>query len=512
MKKAAFFLMVALFAGMSTAGVKYVAVVETEIDEHSGAKAELTSADVRQVTDELRRSAVKSLPRSAYIIMTTETVIAQGSAVLAECAEENCIITLGSKIGADFIVRGTISKLGTRFTLKVEIYETEDGTLVASSEPVRSETIEKLVEGAATVCADMYRAFVNAESQPASVPTPAMPKPEPLAAAKPEPAAPPEPEYADAVNVPVTTGSDARQEDAGADTAGGGRHLCSMYSGAVNPAFVNEETRKSVRYLYAGTLKSFHTHEVGFAMPLGRSQAVGAAWIMNSVPSFGATDQDGAPTGMNAYQEHFVALTYARGVYDGLTVGGNINLIAQNIYDIIGDGMVVNSAIRFGFGMDFGLACKILRHPVYGNHVLGFSTHNIVNAITGTDEKYPAGTRFSLLSDFWERRVFYGADFAFNDILAGADEYMPGAKPSAQWAFTNTLGTSILRVVNLCVLVGFNNESLDHYGFAAGLNAPRFLNLRDVEAMFQYVSIINPGGDDASRTTFSVRMEIGKHR
>jgi hypothetical protein len=132
--------LLAFFAGICAAQVKYVAVVETEVDAHSGASAKLNKAEVRQITQELRREAVKNLlPREKFHIMTSETVMAQGSAVLEECAEENCVISLGSKIGADYIVRGTISKFGTKLTLSVEIYETENGTLVASSDPIRSE-------------------------------------------------------------------------------------------------------------------------------------------------------------------------------------------------------------------------------------------------------------------------------------------------------------------------------------------------------------------------------------
>jgi len=160
-KKLSFFLFIILFAGMSTAGVKYVAVVETDVDIHSGVSALLNPADIRQVTAELRREAVKNLPAGQYNIMTTETVYSQGGAVLEECADENCVIALGSKIGADFIVRGTISKLQTKFTLVVEIYETADGNLVAQSDPVRYENIEELIERAGAACAEMYKAFVN---------------------------------------------------------------------------------------------------------------------------------------------------------------------------------------------------------------------------------------------------------------------------------------------------------------------------------------------------------------
>jgi hypothetical protein len=178
------------------AGVKYVAVVETEIDARSGAAADLTSAEVAIITTELRREAVKNLPRSQYNIMTTETVIAQGSATLEQCFDENCVISLGSKIGADYIVRGTISKFQTLFILSVEIYETEDGNLVASSDPVRSENIRGLLENAAPVCAEMYKAFAAAQTlapapvvapEPVAKKTKTKPEPKPKPAPKPKP-------------------------------------------------------------------------------------------------------------------------------------------------------------------------------------------------------------------------------------------------------------------------------------------------------------------------------------
>jgi len=148
----------------STASIKYVAVVETEVDPASGASAELNSAEVRQLTAELRREAVKNLPNGKYNIMTQETVMSQGGAVLEECSDENCVIILGSKIGADYIVRGTISKFQTMFTLTVEMYETENGTMVASSDPVRSENIMGLLEKTAEVGGNMFRMFANPKS------------------------------------------------------------------------------------------------------------------------------------------------------------------------------------------------------------------------------------------------------------------------------------------------------------------------------------------------------------
>jgi hypothetical protein len=160
-KNLIFFLITVFFVGISTAGVKYVAVVETGVDVRSDASSSLNSAEVALITAELRRAAVENLPRDKYNVMTSETVQSMGGAVLEECAEENCVITLGSRIGADYIVRGTVSKFQTMFTLGIELYETENGTLVMSSEAVRSENLVELLKMAATASGNMYRKFAG---------------------------------------------------------------------------------------------------------------------------------------------------------------------------------------------------------------------------------------------------------------------------------------------------------------------------------------------------------------
>jgi uncharacterized protein (TIGR02145 family) len=165
--------LVAVFAGMAAAGVKYVAVVETEIDMEPGEFAKLKKSEVRLITDELRNAAVKTLPRGTYNVMTSETVMSQSGSVLSECAEENCIITLGSKIGADYIVRGKLGKIGTLFALSVSMFDTEDGFLVGSSNAVRSEELIDLLEKASGACSEMFKIFLSEPG--AATATPASP-------------------------------------------------------------------------------------------------------------------------------------------------------------------------------------------------------------------------------------------------------------------------------------------------------------------------------------------------
>ncbi|MCL2182870.1 MAG: tetratricopeptide repeat protein [Chitinispirillia bacterium] len=291
------------------------------------------------------------------------------------------------------------------------------------------------------------------------------------------------------------------------------RHVYSMYSGITNPAFINEENYMTLRFLFANTLQEFYMQEAGFTMPLGLYNTAGISWMMQGVNSYEAINPEGVGTGRNIVdQSHFVALSYSHNVWAGLTVAGNLNIIAQNVANIDVADQVQGNEMRFGFGIDIGLTYKLLRHPLIGNHILGVSTNNIFNMILDTDEKYAEALRVSLLSDFWERRIYYGADFVLKDLLLREDmDLSPGSVAEMPWEFSQKLGFNVLRIFKLYMLLGFSSVEggFDHYGFAFGANMPGFFNGRDIEGLMQFVSV---GNSDASHITFYARTELGKHR
>jgi len=136
MKKTTILVITAIFFMMMTASaaraqLKHVAVVETERDP----TANISKAEVMEITATLRREAINNLPRGKYNIMTDETIRSMSGAVLEKCAEENCVVTLGETIGADYVVRGIIRKVGTKLSLTVDMHEIDRGMLVALSDP-----------------------------------------------------------------------------------------------------------------------------------------------------------------------------------------------------------------------------------------------------------------------------------------------------------------------------------------------------------------------------------------
>jgi TolB-like protein len=213
-KKTMIFVITAAFAIILTAApharaqLKHVAVVETERDP----SANISRAEAMEITAVLRREAINNLPRGRYNIMTNETIMSMGGSVLEECAEENCVISLGEKIGADYIVRGMIRKIGTKLSLTVEIHEIDQGMLVVLSDPVRAEKIEELLDMAAGACGSMYKKFLNEAS--AAQKTQAQQTISPQTQPTPQPPAPtPTPTYQQSVPTPTLgTFTDSRDK------------------------------------------------------------------------------------------------------------------------------------------------------------------------------------------------------------------------------------------------------------------------------------------------------------
>jgi len=294
------------------------------------------------------------------------------------------------------------------------------------------------------------------------------------------------------------------------------RHVYSKYSGVTNPAFINEENYMALRFLFATTLESFYLHEAGFTYPLDLHSTVGVSWMMHGSTDIDPTNDIGDPIpGAEKIKDqgNYLALTYSNNIWNRLTVGGNLNIITQNLANIDGLDRPTNG-MRFGFGIDLGLTWKAFRHPLFGNHLLGFSTQNLFTMILDSDEEYARAIRLSLLSDFWERRVSYGADFVLKDLAAPDDvwDWDIGINPEMGFELSQKLGFNILRIFKVYMLAGMNQDGLDHYGFAFGANMPGFFNGRDIEGIMQFVSVANNEADNATTMSFYARTELGRHR
>ncbi|MDR0518128.1 MAG: fibrobacter succinogenes major paralogous domain-containing protein [Fibromonadaceae bacterium] len=125
-----------------------VAVVETEVDAELPALAkEFKPSELSYITKEIRRTATNNLPKTRVFIMT-ESVRAQGD-----------IISIGEKTGADFVVKGTVSKFRKNYTFSVEVYDAGNGALLTSSNPVGNEKVEDMLSNFYEIAPDFFKRF-----------------------------------------------------------------------------------------------------------------------------------------------------------------------------------------------------------------------------------------------------------------------------------------------------------------------------------------------------------------
>ena len=120
-----------------------LAVLSLKSDPSTG----LGDDHVNMLTDYVRQLAFKVAGQ--HDIMTSENMevlLKSHGTTLAQCAEASCEVEFGQRIGADFVVSGTLSKLGSYLFLNLKAHDTGKGVLL-SAETVKAKSVDGLVEG-----------------------------------------------------------------------------------------------------------------------------------------------------------------------------------------------------------------------------------------------------------------------------------------------------------------------------------------------------------------------------
>jgi TolB-like protein len=118
-----------LLAAAAHAERQKVAVLEFEI----GKGLEI---DRTYFSDKVRGSVQDRAPH--LFVMTresTEVLLKQFGRTLADCTGE-CAVETGRKLGADFVVSGRITKVGTRLALTMRLHATASGELLRTASRV----------------------------------------------------------------------------------------------------------------------------------------------------------------------------------------------------------------------------------------------------------------------------------------------------------------------------------------------------------------------------------------
>jgi len=163
-------LLAAMFC-LTAANAVTVAILEITIASNDDEDFGLTVDETKFLSDELRRQAIRILPKD-YSVLTREKIIS----LIPDTAENlNSVINIGMVIKSDYVTRGSIGKLGSLFTLTVELYETATGNLLGDFVKESSDVkglLEIIRENSPSLFANITQAgTLNNSQQQASIPT-----------------------------------------------------------------------------------------------------------------------------------------------------------------------------------------------------------------------------------------------------------------------------------------------------------------------------------------------------
>ena len=153
------------------------------------------------------------------------------------------------------------------------------------------------------------------------------------------------------------------------------RNMITDRSPLTNPALMTEENYLSVRGALAPILEGqFLLFDAGMTIPIGLYQSAGWEFVgeLDGKIQEGRIGPDGklALTGENVTNANgMFLLAYAIHFWNRLSAGANVKTAVQTLY-----GLTKNYTVM----LDVGLTYRLLRHSVFGDHVIGLSTQNIL--------------------------------------------------------------------------------------------------------------------------------------
>ncbi|MBD3243873.1 MAG: hypothetical protein GF331_24995, partial [Chitinivibrionales bacterium] len=142
------------------------------------------------------------------------------------------------------------------------------------------------------------------------------------------------------------------------------RALYSTCSPLPNAAVLTEANYVAVRGALTRTLHEFNKLEIGITVPVGLYQSLGFTWFALGTTPYQTVQEWMAVGGEVNANDNLFMLSYAINPWRRLSVGVNVSLAHQNLF---------GQESRYGIGADLGLTYRLLRDPVFGEHLLGLA-------------------------------------------------------------------------------------------------------------------------------------------
>ncbi len=277
------------------------------------------------------------------------------------------------------------------------------------------------------------------------------------------------------------------------------RDLLSRYSPLTNPAFLTEENYVTIRGAEALVMQTFNLTEVGVTVPVGLYESWGLSYFGQGVGQIQSAINDVAGDSIKELGQtlsdakHYFMLSYANNLWGGLSLGAN----ATFSYETNFSDPVMSSAI------DIGLSYRLVRDPVFGEHLLGLSMQNILSPFDFGKLSYSNNVKLAWLGYYFDRQLESGFEIdsknIYNSLFRDKDP------THMEFTYAARLGAWVLRFLNIYAQIGSN-----YFGFAGGVNVPQFNDGRDMSFLYQYINRTDATAD-AIHSVY-MRIQFGPHR
>jgi hypothetical protein len=282
------------------------------------------------------------------------------------------------------------------------------------------------------------------------------------------------------------------------------RELSSNYSALSNPAFLTQENYLTVHGAMSSILQEFNLLQAEVTLPIGLYQSAGLTWTTpgsNSIEvwNYGARTGDSMATA----QFNYFTGSYAINPWNGLSIGGNLNLIQQNAFA---------EKSLYGAGVDLGISYRLIKHPIIGTHLFGANLQDLLTLKlfgSGVFDQYARNLRFTLYSTFFEKMVETNFDYCTKDLFPNGSAFVTDSPKTLETEFSGRIGVAIIQMFRLYGMFGFSSSGINHMGAGLTLNGPAVYQGRDV--LFGY-QILKVSQVSDWFHTFYLRGEFGPHR
>jgi TolB-like protein len=110
---------------------KTLAILELTI---TAEEVDLSIAEMRYLTDELRSQAMKTLHSSNYTVLTRDNILSIIPQDQKEATRlsQSPAVEIGKAMNAEYVSQGSVGRLGELLTVSIELYETKNGKLLGN--------------------------------------------------------------------------------------------------------------------------------------------------------------------------------------------------------------------------------------------------------------------------------------------------------------------------------------------------------------------------------------------